>query len=143
MMRFIYRLLVTLLGLIGLAGCSGKGETAVEYGQPYATYRLDGQVVTAKENQPIKGIKILFRPLGDTLTDTNGVWQLDGEFCSWCFDACSLEVHDTDGDSSGGKFQDKTVPLTLTKTANGSGKWNEGTYEQHDIQIELDRDSTK
>jgi putative lipoprotein (rSAM/lipoprotein system) len=135
----VYRLLATAIGVFGLAGCSAK--TADEYGQPYATYRLDGHVVTANEKQPVSGIKLHFSWI-DTVTDTNGVWQLNGPG-SWCFDACSLEVHDTDGDSSGGKFQDKTVPLTLTKTANGSGKWNEGTYEQHDIHIELDPDSTK
>jgi putative lipoprotein (rSAM/lipoprotein system) len=141
MMRLIYRLLATAIGILGLAGCSAK--TADEYGQPYATYHLDGHVVTAKEKQPITGIKIRFEPLGDTLTDMNGAWRLIGDYGHWCFDACSLKVFDVDGDQNGGTFEDKTVPLTLTKTARGSGRWDEGTYEQHDIQIELDPDSTK
>jgi putative lipoprotein (rSAM/lipoprotein system) len=140
MMRLIYKFLATAIGLLGLAGCS---EQTTEYGQPYATYHLDGQVVTAKEKQPITGIEIRFEPVGDTLTNANGVWQLTGEYSRWCFDACSLDVLDVDGDQNGGKFKNKRVPLTLTKTAEGNCHWYCGNYEQHDIQIELDSDSTK
>lgn len=140
MMRLIYRLLVTSLGLLGFAGC---GESNVMYAQPYAVYRLDGQVVTVKEKQPITGIEIYLLPrrTGIAFSDTSGFWEFDGHVYDEV-SSCSLYVRDVDGDSNGGKFEDKKVPLTLTKTAAGSG-WDLGTYEQHDIQIELDPDSTK
>jgi putative lipoprotein (rSAM/lipoprotein system) len=141
MIRLIYRVLATAMGVLGLAGCSAT--TADEYGQPYATYRLDGHVVTANEKQPITGIEIYLLPYGPgrAVTDTIGIWKLSGNGSDMVSN-CSLYVRDVDADSNGGKFQDKRVPLTLTKTADGSG-WYHGTYEQHDIQIELDPDSTK
>jgi putative lipoprotein (rSAM/lipoprotein system) len=141
MMRFVYRLLATMIGLLGLAGCN---EQMTEYGQPYATYRLDGHVVTAKEKKPVNGIEIYLLPHGPgpAVTDTSGFWKLSGNGSDMVSN-CSLYVRDIDADSNGGKFQGERVPLTATKTADGNCHWYCGTYEQYDIQIELDPDSTK
>jgi putative lipoprotein (rSAM/lipoprotein system) len=136
-MRPIYRLLAATLGLLGFAGCN---ETEVMYAAPYATYVLGGHVISADEKQPIIGIEVCFS-IRDTVTDANGAWMLY-ERGSWCDDACSLAVRDIDGDNNGGKFKDKKIPLSLTKVVNGDG-WDNGTYLQRDILIELDPDTTK
>lgn len=136
-MRSIYRLFAATLGLLGFAGCN---QTKCEYAAPYATYILDGHVISADEKQPINGIQVLLS-YRDTVTDASGAWMLY-QRGSWCFDACSLDVHDIDGDNNGGKFKDKRIPLSLTKVVKGDG-WDYGTYVQQNIVIELDPDTTK
>ena len=45
---------------------------------------------------------------------------------------------DVDGAANGGTFAPATVPVTLSQTTQGSGSWDEGTWEAHDVLVELE-----
>ncbi len=134
MTRLFSKIICVVVGaVLGAAAC---GEDAVEYGMPQARYKIDGQVVAAVGSQPVQGIQIGLG--GETvITDASGNFSLDVQTFP-CNDQCQLEVKDIDGADNGGEFQDKNVAINPTKTAEGDGDWDEGTFEQSDIEVQLD-----
>ena len=136
MTRFWRKAVSLLLGAaIGPAACT---STADEYGVPHATFKLDGQVVSAENEEGIPGIpgiRVMFQD-AFTQTDQDGMWSIHDEWLFPCRDSCVLEIHDIDGNENG-LFADKVKSITPVQTEAGSGGWNRGTYELSDIIIEL------
>lgn len=137
MKRKILKLLSVILGLI-VSACSIADETnppAPMYGMPSAEYKVNGTVKN-ESGDPIEGIQITLNSEVQVYSDENGEWLIEDNAVA-NFDESILEVEDIDGTDNGGEFSDKTVELTLTQTEDGDGDWDEGTYEQHDIDIVL------
>jgi putative lipoprotein (rSAM/lipoprotein system) len=142
-MRVLYRCAAVVLGAILGFGCN-QSQQPVEYGQPYATLKLDGQVTAAGSGNPITNILVTLRQDSDmqseVRSDAQGHWSMrldHGPLCGTTgSDPCSLSVSDTDGPAQGGTFANVSLPLDLVRTEAGGG-WYEGTFEQHDIEIEL------
>ena len=57
-----------------------------------------------------------------------------------CETSCELELRDVDSVANG-EFTDRDVPIAPVQTEEGDGHWYEGTFELHDIDIELDPSS--
>ncbi len=130
-----------ICGLFGASCTDGPYRHMAEYGVPRARYKVDGVVRDDKTHTAIPGIRV--RIFGPEYDDTTGAARSDGAG-HWsidvtrhlCFSACSLKVEDVDGPVNA-PYKDKTVPFDPVKTEPGSG-WFEGTFEQHDIAIELE-----
>jgi putative lipoprotein (rSAM/lipoprotein system) len=149
MARLWYKLGVAILGVFCGAGvgCGGgivpEYGPLVEYGMPHAEYKLDGTVVSAMDQSAIEGILVTLISQGSTpnggdlsaVTDTQGKWTIDGMALP-CHD-CEAEADDVDG-AQNGSYQSATVALNLSQTAAGSG-WDNGTFEQHDVTIQLNQ----
>ncbi len=131
------RILVSrlLCGLVG-AFLGVSCHTAPEYAAPWAEYRLDGTVVSAEDDSPVKGIRVAFKETV-ALTDANGDWQIVRRDYPVCASPCSLEVTDPDGPENGGTFQAATVPLNLGEPRGGKGTWDMGTIELHGLVVRL------
>ena len=138
-MRVLYRCAAVVLGAILGFGCN-QSQQPVEYGQPYATLKLDGRVTATGSGGPIANIRVALRDSSDVRSDADGRWSMRLDLWSPCgaagFQPCSLSVSDTDGPAHGGTFADVSLPLDLAQTEAGHG-WYEGTFEQHNIEIEL------
>jgi putative lipoprotein (rSAM/lipoprotein system) len=142
-MRVLYRCAAVVLGAILGFGCEHSVEPS-EYGSPYATLRLDGHVTAASSGNPITNILVSLHHDSDVQSevrsDAQGHWSMRVDHGPLCgatgSDACSLSVSDTDGHANGGKFAAASVPLDLVRTEHGHS-WYEGTFEQHNIEIEL------
>jgi putative lipoprotein (rSAM/lipoprotein system) len=138
-MRVLYRCAAVVLGAILGFGCE-HSVVPGEYGSPYATLSLDGQVTAAGSGNPIANIRVALRDSSDVRSDAQGHWSMHFDGWSPCgasgFSPCSLSVSDTDGPAHGGTFIATSVPLDLVRTEDGH-RWYEGTFEQHDIEIEL------
>lgn len=145
MARLYYKLIAFALGSLGMS--CGRSPVdyveygpVVEYGVPYATYRLSGQVIKSADQAPLEGIEVSFDET-TVATDSDGNWSLDLETFRICgfgvYQTCSLYVVDVDGASGGGEFEATQVALQLTKTGDGGGTWHLGTFEQHAMTIAL------
>ena len=148
MIRAFQRLFLVLLGAFLGSACNPK----MEYGVPGATYRVDGVVRAADgDKPPIAGIKLsmgeAYGSFFDGVTGVFATTDAQGRFSFEknlfpCGNSCQLKVRDVDGEDNGGKFKDKDVQLSLKQTAKGNGNWDEGTFEQKDVEVLLERDST-
>jgi putative lipoprotein (rSAM/lipoprotein system) len=139
--KLLYRCAAAVLGAILGLGCEHSLAPS-EYGQPYATLKLDGIVSAADTRNPIAGIRIALRDAPEVRSDAQGRWSMHLEYCWPCgagFDPCSLSVSDTDGPANGGAFAAASVPLHPVRTTGGAG-WFEGTFEQQDVEIELTKE---
>ncbi len=146
-MKLIYRCLCLVLGAVLGSGCSDSTEPVEygpmpEYGVPSGTIRLDGRVLD-HVGAPISGVEVSFLgALADT-SDAAGAWSLDGQHGYIpCVDGgptdCEVVATDIDGPANGGPFPPVTVTLDLTQTVPGNGGYDQGTWEQHNIDIVLD-----
>jgi putative lipoprotein (rSAM/lipoprotein system) len=110
---------------------------------PHATYKFSGKITAAITEAPIKGIRVSFPDRETTSSDAQGAWSLVAEGCRPCglggWGPCEIIFTDVDGADNGGTFAELSFPLEPTQTQPGSG-WNEGTFEQHDIETELERE---
>ena len=141
MKKRILRFVSIFLGLL-LSGCDRGSDNAPapEYGTPRAEYEIDGRVTDSAGN-PIENIQVTFvdadvREYTTVHSNAEGEWSIYTEEFP-CGVNCQLEVADVDGEENG-SFESKTVTLRLQHTDSGSGSWDEGTYEQHGIEIVLD-----
>ena len=143
--------LSTLLSMLGY-GCSSStnelvemyGVPVMEYGTPYAEYKMMGQV-TDENGSPINNIKtsaknVVVSSLGtvygcygldSTKTDVSGKYTISFKgFPS--NPETKLIVEDIDGESNGGEFQSDTLDVDFEKAVkvkDGDENWNVGTYE--------------
>lgn len=142
-----------ILGLTGISCDDGHGPgPQPEYGMPYAKYVLDGTVVNADTEEPVEGIKVRFpsdAADGDSssiaFSDENGDWAITRQIfpCGTSENGsieCDVSAQDVDGAENGGTYVEQEVDLNLTQTKQGSGTWDKGTFEQHDITIELSKE---
>jgi len=139
---------VALGSLLGPAcgrAVSEYGTPAAEYGVPSALYKLDGNVVSSVAATPIENIHVTLGSSGPSgaaggpsvVSGPQGQWLIDGTMFP-CGDFCEVTAHDV-GDAPGGPYADKVVAIAPAKTADASGNWDAGTFEQHGIQIQLDK----
>jgi len=132
--RMLLGLLGTILGM-GAAGCGAPVYgVAPVYGAPSAEYKLSGKVVDATTKVAIPGISLAFQG-GTTTSGADGTWLMDTSAFP-CGNTCTLSVRDTDG-TVNGSYTDLEVALAPTQTTPGSGPFNEGLFEQKDIQVAL------
>ena len=143
MKKRVFRWFVFLLGLLGISGCESNNGIgpAPEYGVPMATYKLDGKVVQAETREAIEGIEVRF-DYETTRTNNEGSWYLPECLVFHCGDCCSLSVRDIDGYLNGGLFKEKKIPLDPRQTSQGSGDWDSGVFEQHDILIDMEENTS-
>jgi len=97
-------------------------------------------VTAAGSGNPIANIRLALRDESEVRSDAQGRWSMHLEHGSPCgvggFSPCSLSVSDTDGHANGGVFAAVSVALHPVRTEAGHD-WDEGTFEEHDIEIEL------
>ena len=146
MTKPIYKLIIFVFGVLGLS-CSKNPYTppAPEYGMPYAKIKISGSVSDKASGTPLDSISINFRG-SDFFSNDSGIWAIDNEGfpCNLeGFAPCSLVVTDIDGADNGGDFMTITIPLDLQKTQNGSGTWYLGQYEQHNIDVQMEKKPTE
>lgn len=140
-MKFLHRCWCLLLGALLPSGCGDDTiEPTPEYGVPYATVKLDGDVVDFV-GQPVKDIVVEMDGFGSTTTDESGTWSLAANGFNACVTdshlTCGLVATDVDGSANGGPYPPSMVVLDLEQTAPGHG-FGVGTFEQHDIRIVME-----
>lgn len=141
-MKLIYRCLCAVLGTLLGAGCSDNSSAPAEYGMPNGKVRLDGRVLD-QAGTPIPGIGVAFGGARADTTDAAGNWAIADESilipCVFAgAAACTVAASDLDGAANGGPFPTVEVTLNLTQTEPGSGNWDQGTWEQHGVDITMD-----
>lgn len=146
-MKLIYRCLCAFLGAILGSGCSTNSTEPVEYGPvpeygvPTGKVRLDGRVLN-QVGVPIPGIEVAFADGGTDTTDSLGKWAIAAEniyipCANHGTTACTVAASDIDGAANGGPFATVEMPLSLTQTEPGSSYYDQGTWEQHGVDIEM------
>lgn len=142
-------LAATLLSLLGFSSCGENGpwgDEPVLYGTPTTSYEAKG-TITAEDGAPIEGIKAIFTfcrqssytgkmhytHIDSTYTDKNGNYMINtGSRWVPSEEHFKILLEDVDGEKNGGTFANDTIEgkeLTFKKTAEGSGAWDNGTYE--------------
>lgn len=144
--------LTGLLAIFGFSNC----EPRVEYGTPNADYTLKGKAVNKENLQPIKGIRIGYRPyqgfasmygvlpvsytpMAADTTNENGSFRLTHNFSAGTMrtDSIVFYVQDIDG-AENGLYRDTTINVNF-EDATLAGKkndWYEGEYTiEKEIQL--------
>lgn len=129
-----------ICALLGASCADGPFDNKAEYGVPSARYKLDGTVLDRRIATPVEGIRIRMATRSNDTTgavrsDRNGRWAIDARLFP-CSDACSLRAEDVDGLDHGGHYASRTIPIAPARTEPPNG-WDTGTFEQHDITIEI------
>ena len=136
MKKVCSKFFLLFLGWLGLSNCLTDPGPEPEYGMPYANFRLDGTIVQANTQDPIPGIELTFQNKTVHSNDS-GKWSFTMQgppFPKTYF----IIATDVDGADNGGTFDPDTVGINPTRTIPGSG-WYAGVYEQHGIEIELNK----
>jgi len=138
--RHVYRLFAAMVGaILGLAGCENNAPE--EYGVPQADFRLSGRTVRASDGTAVPGIEVSFGAFAATAdtSDAQGGWSIACKKfpCNYFHaDSCLVTARDIDG-ALYEALRDTTVTLDLVQTRPGDGRWYEGRFEQHDLDIPL------
>ena len=133
-------LLGALLGVLGFSGCEIIGESTCEYGQPYASFKLIGDVKDAG-GRGIEGIRVVVNPVSneeetwenDTLySDSKGHFEKDQLKHDWPdqMKNATVKFEDVDG-SEHGSFKTKVLTssdLEIKQVAISEGSWYHGAY---------------
>jgi putative lipoprotein (rSAM/lipoprotein system) len=109
------------------------------YGSPSANYRLSGKVVDKETSLAIQNIELDFY-YTKVYSDNNGDWQINVGGYSPCNDNCIIVVRDIDGEENGGQFVEQVAKIQPLQTEAGKNFFL-GTFEQHDITIEMEKSS--
>lgn len=146
--RGFSRICLGLLGVVLGAGCNDIIDQPAEYGMPHARYKLDGTVRSAATSESIEGIRVALTHEGSaqrgdsTLTAADGTWALDVTDLP-CDGSCVLLFSDVDGAAGGGAFQSAGTTIAPTQSEPGNSRWDYGTFEQHDIEVDLTPEETR
>ena len=126
--------LLSILGIgVTFSSCD-QSDTRVEYGTPYATFKVNGKVTDEADNE-ISGIRV--EMYGDTtLTDEDGNFNVEAsEFPG----SADFQIIFEDIDSSeNGSYQtaDTVVSFVDPEFENGGDSWYEGeTSTEFNIQL--------
>lgn len=148
---FVFSILkLTSLAIASILGvfCNFGGTMygpAVEYGMPYATYKVMGAIKALDNNAPIKGLQVSIKDTANyyesdsSFTDSLGKYSLV-DFSGFPSESKTLLLSVVDVDSDlNGSFTNKDTLITFKNTDlhDPSGTWNEGTAEKI-IDINLD-----
>lgn len=142
-------LAATLLSLLGFSSCGENGpwgDEPVLYGTPSTAFEAKGNI-TAEDGTPVEGIKAIiascrqssytgkmhYTHIDSTYTDKNGNYTIkSGSSRPISEEYTKILLEDVDGEKNGGTFANDTIEgkeLTFKKIAEGSGAWDNGTYE--------------
>lgn len=137
MKKTFYKFIIFILSFLGFSSLL----FAPQYGVFTAKFKLDGKVVNEENEKAIKNINVILNSHQSVIveTDENGEWVIDEFTYGWRLEETGLIVRDVDGEENGGHFKEKTIKLILKNTEEGDGNWYMGTYEQHNIIIELEK----
>lgn len=138
--RWYNAVLSALLSMLGFEACDIKNEYGAppsEYGTPYASYEVKGQV-TDEDDNPIPGIRITAsNSPSDSLAYQTVIADDAGHYALkerelYISDNDMIEFEDVDGEANGGLFQTQTLhirEMPMEKTADGKSNWDDGTYK--------------
>lgn len=130
-------ILLSILGfgaVCGLNSCE-YGNPVVEYGAPYATFIVKGNVKSEKTSADLPNIKIVMG-YDSTYTNENGDYQLENlEYPD--DQTFLLKFKDIDG-TINGEYQslDTLVQFINPEFSGGSGTWNKGETEK-ELKVKL------
>lgn len=129
--------LLTILGFgaaCSLSSCE-YGTPAVEYGTPYATFKVNGSVKSEVTSNNIPNIRVVMG-YDTTFTDESGSYQISNT--NFPDDQTFIvEFKDID-DETNGEYQplDTIVEFMDPEFSGGSGNWDSGETEK-EVNIEL------
>ena len=141
----LYGFLMTILGFSGCGKLSHENNYIVEYGQPYAEFKLVGEVKSS-EGKPIKGIRVIVKPYvasteqqildrrRDTLfTDSEGKFSKEKLKHTWPNEmkGSTIVFEDIDGPENDGEFESKTLSdkdFSVEQVKKGEGHWYDGDF---------------
>lgn len=128
-----------LVMLLGFGGCSDEKSNWVEYGTPYATFKIKGKVVSEETRAPVKGIQVKVKgvvyPLkgevADVYTDDKGEFIASGSTIGAQEIDLDIIFSDVDGEENG-SFSGRTVDLKISEEdyKNKEGRWHVGDAEK-------------
>lgn len=129
--------LLSILGFstaCSLSSCE-YGSPGMEYGTPYATFKVKGSVKSAETLKPIPAIRVVMRD-DTTYTDASGNYQVeDMEFPK--DQSIVIYFEDTDGKLNG-EYQslDTIAEFKDPKFTGGKGGWDNGeTVKELDVKL--------
>lgn len=125
-----------ILSLLGFTSCAGLGP--VEYGSPYATFKVNGDVKAADTGKPIEGVVVKFYQ-DKTVPEWFYEFQSDkdgkvDELLTHLFPTekgIVLTFEDVDGEKHGGLFAPDTLEgkdLTIKFVEDKKSNWHTGDY---------------
>ena len=133
----------------GVVACTAQDPDGDE---PHALRIRDNQASGIGPLETLEGLPLLADNVGFTLdtttgivipddatadtTDAAGAWSI-ADTRPPCNDDCTVTTYDLDGPANG-SYPSRQVPLDLARTEPGDGRWYQGRFEQHDVEIELD-----
>lgn len=132
-------LIGVLLGIFFGCSCGNGpleyGPMPVEYGMPYADFKVIGTVRSADSSLPVKGLSVSLRDsmnasriIDSARTDSLGRYLL--EFSGFAFgNIWTLSVKDMDS-SANGSFAEKDTVISQPPLQGGDGHWYEGHGEE-------------
>lgn len=135
-LRLSNRMLAGTMTLLGFAACSTSCEQADEYGTPYATFEIKGNVVDA-ENNGIDDGRVILKELGkedivlyrDTVpTTTGGVFDLK-------FHGMGKTKYRVVGEDMSGEYRPDSVDVELEPQGESKG-WYQGS-DMKEVTIQL------
>jgi len=133
-------LLSFLLSILGFGAAFSLnsceyGTPAVEYGTPFATFKVKGSVKSELTSNAIPNIRVVMG-YDTTFSDESGNYQISNtEFPD--DQTFLLEFKDIDGETSG-EYQalDTIVEFIDPKFSGGTGDWNSGETEK-EVNVKL------
>jgi putative lipoprotein (rSAM/lipoprotein system) len=127
----LLRILLSLLGfgaVCSLGSCM-YGSPAVEYGTPYATFKVNGNVKAEATSEVLPNIRVV---MGNdtTFTDGSGNYRVSNEEFAGS-QAFLLEFKDVNGET-GGEYHalDTIVEFIDPEFTGGLDTWDRGTTEK-------------
>jgi putative lipoprotein (rSAM/lipoprotein system) len=139
--KFFDKIIVTLLGFLGLLNSCNNNTQTCEYGTPHGEFELSG-VITDTEANPIKRIQVVsVSRYPDTIyTNNEGKYEIKRDYLDLENNTFHLKLEDIDGEENGGDFGSKEIEVKVTendRVEKGSG-WYKGKFVKTQ-DIELDR----
>ena len=140
--KTLYGFLMTVLGFSSCDSINDIIEPRMEYGQPYAEFKIVGEV-KSQSGKPLKGIRVTVNPrnsdehgryYSDTLfTDSDGKYSKARLKHTWPDELkdAVITFEDIDGTENGGEFESvilKKGNFTVERVKKGSGNWDSGGY---------------
>lgn len=129
--------LLSILGfgaVCSISGCA-YGTPAVEYGTPFATFKVKGNVQSEITSNSVPNIRVVIGS-DTTLTDESGNYELSNtEFPG--NQTLLVEFADIDGETNG-EYQplDTIVEFIDPEFTGGSGGWDSGETEK-EVNVKL------
>ncbi len=129
--------LLTILGFGAVCSFNGcmYGDPVVEYGTPFATFKVSGKVVSEITSNAIPNIRVVLES-DTTYTDNSGNYQILNTN-SPGNQAYLVEFKDIDGETNG-EYQplDTIVEFIDPEFSGGTGSWDWGETEK-EVNVKL------